>query len=157
MPLHVRQVDNGFSGSATFTPAAASHTAGDSFGTAQEFSPKLGTPGGRVRIIGASLIVSNATNETTAWTLHMFSATPASALADDAPFVLPAGDRATYQGAISLAQLVDFGDTLYIATDNIFKPIMLSSTGSVFAYLTNTITVTPGAVAHTATLHTELF
>jgi hypothetical protein len=154
MPMLVQHA-NGFSSVATFTPAATSHTNGDVVGGAQEFS-QIGPPGGRVKIIGASLLINNATIETTAWTLHLFDVTPPSAVADDGAFTFAAGDQASYLGAISLAQVVDFGSTLFIATDNIFKPVRLN-TASVWGYLVNGTTLTPGAVAHVVTLHAEAF
>jgi hypothetical protein len=142
-----------YSASAVFTPAAASHTAGDSVGVADEF--ELGAPtGSLLRIVNASMLVAGATNETSTWRLYLFSVTPPSALADDAPFVLASGDRASFLGYFDFAQLVDVGDTLYIeATPN--KVIRLTG-DSVFAYLVNLTTVSTAAVARTVTIHTTL-
>lgn len=155
MPLAVNQIGAGFSASATFTPAASSHTAGDSNGTAQEFA-QIGPPGGRIKIVGQSLLVNGGTNETTAWQLHLFNVTPPSALADTGDFVLAAGDQASYLGYLDFAQLVDIGSALYIQTNNVFKPVKLL-TSSMWGYLVNTTTVTPQAVAHVVTLHTESY
>lgn len=142
-----------YSASATFTPAAASHTAGDAVGVAAQFS--LGAPtGALLRIVSASMLVAGGTNETSTWRLYLFSVTPPSALADDAAFVLASGDRASFLGYFDFAQLVDVGDTLYIeATPD--KVIRLTGT-SVFAYLVNLTTVTTAAVARTVTIHTTL-
>lgn len=147
-----------FSGSATFTPAAASHTAGDVNGTAQEFVLRdrdgaAPIAGSHLKIITASLTILGATIETTAWTLHLYGVTPPSALADDAVFDLPSGDRASYLGSIAIAQIVDLGSTLWIE-GNPGKLMKLSGT-SVFGYLVNGTTLTPAAVAHTVTLHCE--
>lgn len=143
-----------YAASATFTPAATSHVAGDSNGVAQEFA--LGAPSGAyVRIVSANLRINSATIETTAWRLHMFNVTPPSALADDAAFLLAAGDLASYLGYIDFAQIVDMGDTLFIETTNIQKQIKLSGT-SVFGYLVNGTTLTPAAVAHIVSLQTVL-
>ena len=142
-----------FSASASFTPAAASHAAGDSVGVAAEFA--LAAPSGSLlRIVGASMLVAGGTNETSTWRLYMFSVTPPSALADDAAFTLAAGDRASFLGYFDFAQLVDVGDTLYIEATPA-KTIQLTGT-SVFAYLVNLTTVTPAAIARTVTLHTTL-
>lgn len=143
----------GYSASASFTPAAASHTAGDSVGVADEF--ELGAPtGALLKIVNASMLVAGGTNETSTWRVYLFSVTPPSALADDAAFTLASGDRASFLGYFDFAQLVDVGDTLYIeATPS--KVIKLTGT-SVFAYLVNLTTVTPAAVARTVTLHTVL-
>ncbi len=144
-----------YSASATFTPAAASHVAGDVNGGAQEFTT-IGPSAGRIKIIGASLAINGGTIETTAWQLHLFNVTPPSAVADDGAFTLASGDRASYLGYVDLAQVVDLGDTLYIQTNNIFKPVKLAGT-SLFAYLVNTTTLTPQNVAHIVTLHTESY
>lgn len=82
----------------------------------------------------------------------MFSVTPPSALADDAAFTLASGDLASYLGYIDLAQVVDFGDTLYIEANNIQKQIQLAGT-SVFGYLVNGTTLTPAAVSHIVTIN----
>lgn len=142
-----------YSASASFTPAAASHTAGDAVGVAAEFALAAPT-GSLLRIVGASMSVAGGTNETSTWRVYLFSVTPPSALADDAPFVLASGDRASFLGYFDFAQLVDVGDTLYIeATPN--KVMRLTGT-SVFAYLVNLTTVTTAAIARTVTIHTSL-
>lgn len=140
----------GKAASAVFTPAAASHTAGDVNGAAAEFA--LAAPSGCVfEIETVSLMIAGATIETTAWTLHLYSVTPPSALADDAAFDIPAGDRASYLGLVAIAQVVDYGSTLYIETQNIGKRVKLTGT-SLFGYLVNGTTLTPQAVAHTVTI-----
>ena len=145
-----------FTASATFTPAAASHTAGDSVGVAAEFVLKdnqggTPSPGSTINIISASMRIDGATVETTAWRLHMFSVTPPSALADDAAFLLASGDRASYLGYIDLSQVIDLGDTLFIEMPNINKIVTLTGT-SLFGYLVNGTTLTPQAVAHVVTI-----
>lgn len=140
-----------FVSQATFTPAAASHVAGDVVGGAQEF--KGLSSGGNVQIVSASLLVNSATIETTAWTVHLYERTPPSAIADDSPFDIPSGDQAVYLGSVAIAQLVDVGSSLYIQSDNINKGLRLSSR-SAFGYLVNGTTLTPAAVAHIVTLYT---
>lgn len=138
------------SASATFTPAAASHVAGDVNGGANKFA--LNAPSGSVfEIQSASLLIAGATIETTAWTLHLYSVTPPSAIADDAAFDIPSGDRASYLGFVSLAQVVDYGNSLYIESNNLNKRVKLTGT-SLFGYLVNGTTLTPQNVAHTVTL-----
>jgi len=148
----------GFTGSATFTPAASSHVGGDVVGGAQEFvlRDRNGAPpepGSVVKIMQASLLIAGSTIETTAWALHLHSVTPPSALADDAVFDLPSGDRASYLGSIAIAQVVDLGASLFI-DGALAKYLKLSGT-SVFGYLVNGTTLTPAAVAHTVTLLCE--
>jgi hypothetical protein len=142
-----------YSASATFTPAAASHTAGDSVGVAAEFALNAPT-GSRLKITSATLLIATGTIETTAWRLHLYNVTPPSALADDAAFLLASGDHASYLGYVDLTQVLDLGDALYIDMPNLAKQIKLSGT-SVFGYLVNGTTLTPAAVAHTVTLHTQ--
>lgn len=142
--------DTGLSATVTFTPAATSHTAGDSVGVAQELAFNAPTAS-TIRIISGTLRVNGATIETTAWRLHLFSVTPPSALADDAAFLLAAVDLPSYLGYVDFAQIVDIGDTLFIEATNIQKQITLAGT-SVFGYLVNGTTLTPQAVAHIVTL-----
>lgn len=146
-----------YSANATFTPAAASHTAGDSNGVAQEFKllDRMGgaiPAGSIVRITSASLQINGGTIETTAWRVHLFNVTPPSALADDAAFTLASGDRASYLGYVDLSQVVDLGDTLFIDMPNLNKQFKLLGT-SLYGYLVNGTTLTPQAVAHIVTLH----
>ena len=147
-----------YSASATFTPAAASHTAGDANDTAKEFvlKDRANAPpvaGSALMITSASLQISGATAEATAWRLYLFNVTPPSALADDAAFVLAAGDLASYLGYVDLGTAVDLVDNQWVETHIINKQIKLAGT-SVFGYLVNLTTLTPAAVAHIVTLHT---
>jgi hypothetical protein len=137
--------------SATFTPAAASHVGGDCHGAAGTFA--LGAPSGCVfRITDVSLRIDGGTIETTAWTLHLYNVTPPSAIADDAVFDLPSGDRSAYLGSIAIAQVVDLGATLYIKSSSAnLSTVKLSGT-SLFGYLVNGTTLTPQAVAHVVTI-----
>jgi hypothetical protein len=149
-----------FSGSATFTPAAASHTNGDVNGGAQEFklldrNGQPPAPGSHLRIVTASLMINGATIETTAWTLYLYSATPGSAIADDAAIDLPSGDRASFLGTVAIAQVVDLGATLYIEGNPGKLMKLAAGSSSVFGYLVNGTTLTPQNVAHVVTLHCE--
>jgi hypothetical protein len=146
-----------YSASAAFTPAANSHTAGDSVGAATEFvfSNMVGSKpstGAALMITSASLMIADATAAVTAWRLYLFNVTPPSALADDAAFVLAAGDRASYLGYVDIGTAVDLGSTQWVETHAINKQLKLSG-NSVFGYLVNLTTLTPAAVAHTVTLH----
>lgn len=79
--------------------------------------------------------------------LHLYSVTPPSALADNAAWDLPSGDRASYLGYVDIPQILDMGSTLFIQSDNVNKAIQLSGSASVFAYLMTTVGFTPGAVS----------
>jgi hypothetical protein len=136
----------GLVATATFTPAASSHTAGDSVGGAKALD--FGAiSGSTIRIVSATLEIDTATIETTAWTLHLYSVTPPSATADDGAWDLPSGDRASYLGSIAFVQVVDLGSTLWIETTNIQKQLVLAGTG-LFGYLVNGTTLSTAAVAH---------
>jgi hypothetical protein len=139
------------SSSATFTPAASSHTAGDVVGGAQEFA-SMGISASRIMITSASLRIDSATAQATAWTLYLFNITPPSAVADDAAHTLPSGDRASFLDKIALGTAVDEGATQYIKVDGINKQIKLAGT-SVFGYLVNNTTLSTEAVAHVVELH----
>jgi hypothetical protein len=146
-----------YSASAAFTPAAASHTAGDSVGVAAEFkfANMIGTTpevGANLMITSASLMIAGGTAEATAWRLYLFNVTPPSALADDAAFVLASGDRASFLGYVDLGTAVDLTDTQWVETHSVNKQLKMSG-ASVFGYLVNLTTLTPAAVAHTVTLH----
>ena len=143
---------SGKSASAAFTPAAAEHVAGDVHGGAGTFA--LGAPAGCVfEIQSVSMMIAGGTVETTVWTLHLFTVTPPSAIADDGAFALPSGDRASYVGFITIPQVVDYGDTLWIEAHNLGKRVKLASAGTgLFGYLVNVTTLTPAAVAHTVTI-----
>jgi hypothetical protein len=139
---------------ATFTPAATAHGIADVVGGAQEFKGMTTGTGGGVQIISASLLVNNATIETTTWRVYLYNVTPPSALADDAAFDLAAGDQASFLGYVDIAQVVDLGSTLYVQSDNLNKAIRPAGGRSVFGYLVCLAALTPGAVAHTVTLFT---
>jgi hypothetical protein len=148
-----------FSGSATFTPAATSHAGGDCFGAAQEFKilDRNGSPpasGSHIKITSLTFTQATGTNVTSVWRLHLYNVTPPSAIADDAAFDVPAGDRASYLGYVDISQLIDLGATLYIDMPSLNKQVKLLGT-SLFGYLVNVTTLTAEAVAHTVTLQCQ--
>jgi hypothetical protein len=136
----------------TFTPAAASHTAGDANGAVGTFTDMCDEIGGHIMITSASLLIAGATAEATAWRLYLFSVTPPSALADDAAFVLASGDNASFLGQIDLGTAVDLGSTQWVEVHGINKHVKLAG-NNLYAYLVNLTTLTPAAIAHTVTLH----
>lgn len=143
--------DQAASVAATFTPAASSHVAGDVNGGAQTFAA-MGLSGRPIMITGASLEIDGGTAEATAWRLYLYNVTPPSATADDGAWDLPSGDRASFLGYVDLGTAVDLGSTQWVETQGINKQVKLSGT-ALFAYLVNTTTLTPAAVAHIVTLH----
>lgn len=145
--------------SATFTPTAAAYGAGDIIEGAKafDFGAMLG---GLVEIKSASLLISHTaviSGETT-YRLHLYNVTPPSALADNAVWDLPAGDRASYLGYVDFAQVVDLGSSVFIATDNINKVIQVAGAaggGLVYGYLVTVGAFTATAAARTVTLNTK--
>lgn len=143
-----------FSSTASFTPAASSHVAGDANGAAQEFV-SVGPRQSHIMITSATLAIIGASAEATAWRLYLYNVTPPSATADDGAWDLPSGDRASFLGYVDLGTAVDLGTTQWVETHGINKHIRQTSVvGSLFGYLVNLTTVTPAAVAHTVTLYT---
>lgn len=144
-------VGQAYSASATFTPAASTHTAPACNGAAAAIA--FGAiSGSRVMITSAALEIDGATAEATAWRLYLYSVTPPSALTDTTTFDVPAGDRASYLGYVDLGTAVDLGSTQWVETNIINKQVKLAGTG-LFGYLVNLTTLTPAAVAHIVTLH----
>lgn len=90
------------------------------------------------------------------WTLHLYSVTPPSAIADNGAWNLPSDDRASYLGAVPLGILADLGSTLYVETTDQNKKVLLSGT-NLFAYLVTTTGFTPAGNSEVLklTIHTE--
>jgi hypothetical protein len=70
----------------------------------------------------------------TSFRLYLYNVTPPSALADDAPWDLPSGDRASFLGYLDLGSPVDLGSTLYVETNGNQKQVTCAS-ANVFGYL----------------------
>ena len=79
----------------------------------------------------------------TSFRLHLYSATPPSAYADNAVWDLPAGDRAAYMGYLDLGTPVDLGSTLYVKTNGINQGLALPQGGTFFGYLVTAGGYTP--------------
>ncbi len=89
----------------------------------------------------------------TLYNLYLYNVTPPSALADNAAFDIPSGDRASFLGKISLGAPVDEGSTLYIEQNGVNKQIKLSGT-HVFGYLVTVGGYQPtSAAVHKITLN----
>lgn len=136
--------------SATFTPAASAHAAGDVVGAAAEFALAANS-GGHLMITTASIMIEGGNAEATAWRLYLYGVTPPSALADDAVFDLPNGDRASFLGYVDLGTAADLGSTQWAEVTQLNKHVKLTGT-SLFGYLVCLSALTPAAVAHNVTL-----
>lgn len=144
----------GYTSTGVFTPAAAAYSAGDIMQGAVAFANVGPALGGDVLITNVRLRVDASALQASeaAYTLHLYSVTPPSALADNAAWDLPSGDRASYLGSISLGTPVDLGSTLWIETTGINKQITVPSGGSVFGYLVTAAGFTATAAARNVTL-----
>jgi hypothetical protein len=75
--------------------------------------------------------------------LHLYSEAPA-AIADNAAFNLPSGDRGKYLGYLTLGTPLDLGDTLFSEDDFLRKQIVATSS-SIFAIAQTISAFTPTA------------
>lgn len=82
----------------------------------------------------------------TSFRLHLYNVTPPSALADNAAWDLPSGDRAAYLGYIDLGTPVDVGSTLFVQASAINKVVSLK-TSSLYGYLVTNGGFTPTSAA----------
>jgi hypothetical protein len=115
----------------------------------------IGPAGKDILITTASLKidVSSVPSGMTSFRLHLYRVTPPSALADNAAWDLPSGDRAAYAGYIDLGTPVDVGATLYVQATHLNRQINLA-TDSLFGYLVTNGGYTPtSAAVKKVTLH----
>lgn len=83
--------------------------------------------------------------------LHLYTSAP-TAIADNAAFNIPSGDRAKYVGSIDIGTPVDLGDTLWAQNDDVRKQVILTG-DSVYGILQTVSAFTPTAsVVKTLTL-----
>lgn len=121
------------------------YTAGDVVGGALTF-PSMGPSAGRIMLTSTQLELDIAAIPTgmTSFFLALYNVTPPSALADNAAWDLPSGDRASFLGIVQLGTPVDLGSTLYVEQNIINKQIKLAGT-SLFGYLVTQTGYTPAA------------
>ena len=115
----------------------------------------MGPSAGRIMItsVQLELDITAVISGMTSFDLHLYNITPPSALGDNAAFDLPAGDRASYLGKISLGTPVDLGSTLYVETNSVNKQVLLAGT-SLFGYLVTVGAYTPASASvFVVTLH----
>lgn len=142
----------GYSASVDVTRPADTnaYTAGDVIGAAAaaiEF-PSMGVAGRDTIITGVELtrnVTAIISGETT-YKLQLYSVTPPSALADNAAWDLPSGDRASYLGEIDLGAIVDKGSSLRAEVANVNKQVRLART-SLFGYLVTVGAYTPASAS----------
>lgn len=116
--------------------------------TAAAFTfPNMGPPGGEIIITSAALEkdVAAVPSGQSSYRLYLYNVTPPSALADNAAFDLPSGDRASFLGFLDIGAPVDLGSTCYVRSDNIGMQVRLAASGSLFGYLVTSGAYTPGS------------
>lgn len=138
-PLPVDLASDGRRAAVTVTRPAnvTAYTAGDVVGGVITF-PAIGPAAGHVLITSADVRydVTAIPPGLTTSRLHLYSVTPPSALADNAAWDLPAGDRAAYIGYVDFTVFTDLGSTLFTQVDGLNKQVMLAAaSSSLFGYL----------------------
>jgi hypothetical protein len=140
--------------SGSFTPAAASYTAGNIIGVAQEFvftdRRGLTLPAGSVvRLISVvtKIAASALISGEGAYTAHTYNVTPPSARTDNAAWLRAAGDLPAYRGSIALGTPVAAGGTCYLKTQLGDVQDFEVTGNSLFLELVNAGTFTAAAIA----------
>lgn len=142
---------------ATFTPTATAYGGGDVIEGAKAFVGAGPSAGGAVLLVGTVLEVAHTAliASEAGYTLEIYSVTPPSALADNAVWDLPSGDRASHLASIALGTPVDKGSTLKVEQDfAASKMLAVPVGGSLFGYLVTAGAFTPTAAARKVTLRT---
>ena len=141
----------GYSSQPTVTRPAdtTAYTAGDVVGAAAAAITfaSIGPANGQIIITDVDYRVdlTAVPGGMTSFRLHLYNATPPSALADNAPWDLPSGDRASYLGYIDLGTPLDVGSTLFIQTSGVNKKLAMGTTTSLFGYLVTNGGYTPAS------------
>lgn len=102
------------------TPYTAGDVVSTEAGEIMEF-PSVGTANEMLVILGARLRIdldAAVAAGITGYRLHLYNAAP-TAIADNAPYNLPAADRAKYLGYITISTPIRLDDTQYAQDDNI--------------------------------------
>jgi hypothetical protein len=138
----------------TRTNDTAAYAAGDVIGTGTGAAGAVltfaaaGPSGGNLLITGADLMPALAAVPAgmTSFRLHLYDASPASALGDNAAWDLPSGDRANYLGYVDLGTPVDVGSTLWVQNDGIKRQVTLANASTtLYGYLVTVGGFTPAA------------
>ncbi len=143
----------GYKGTASFTRPAntTTYTASDVIGgspTAVITIPTIGASGGHIMLTSCDMRIDVAAVPSGMGNmrLYLYSATPPSALADNAAWDLPSGDRTAYIGYVDLGTPADLGSTLFTQVDQINKQVQLATGAtSLYAYLTSVGSFAPAA------------
>ena len=148
----------GYKGISTVTRAAntTTYTAGDVVGGVLTIT-NVGPINGQVFLTSARLLenISAVPSGQTSFRLHLYSSSPASAIADNSPHTLGSGDRAAYLGYVDLGTpaLVGTGTgSPYTQVDQVNKQIEMPAGTSIFGYLVTAGALVPAANSETYSL-----
>lgn len=124
------------------------YTAGDVVGGLITFPNAALGGGGNIFVNFVSLLWNLAAvpSGMTSFRLHLYSSQP-SAIADNAAWDLPSGDRAAYLGYIDLGTPIDVGSTLYVQTvgSNLTMQQVAAISSSLYGYMVTNGGYTPGS------------
>lgn len=100
------------------TAYTAGDVVGDTGGSAILTLSTIGPAGGYILIQSAALVFSDSSvpSGMGAFRIHLYNSTP-TAIADNAPFDLTSGERASYMGYIEFNAPQDLGSTIYTQLD----------------------------------------
>jgi hypothetical protein len=103
------------------------------------------TSGQNGMLLSADIIglIASVPSGMTTFRLHLYNASPGSAHADNAPFDLASGDRASYLGFVSIGQIVDYGQSIYAQSDALNRPFDLDASANLYGYLETIGAFTP--------------
>lgn len=110
----------------------------------------IGPSGGHIMVTSVDILVhiSSVPTGMSTFRLHLYDATPPSALADNAQFDIPSGDRNNYLGFISLDAPTDRGSSLHVQMVGVNQQYKLASgSSSLFAYLETVGGYTPNSAS----------
>ena len=136
------------------TAYAINDAIGDTGGSAiLAFTNMCRSGGGEIYITSVELELDVATSTIGATTLRLYNANP-TAIADNAAWDIPSGDRGKYLGKVKLGTPVDEGSTMFVDNDQINKQITMTGT-TLYAILTTDTAFTPAsATVKRITVHT---
>jgi hypothetical protein len=108
----------------------------------------IGLPDDATRILQSTLEIDHTAVFTsmTGVRLQLYSRTPPSALLDNDPWVLPAGDRASYMGYIDLGTPVDVGSTVFVQATSL-NTVIVPPSDTIYAYAVTIAGCTAPAVS----------
>lgn len=145
-----------YTGTATITRAANTtpYTAGDVYGAAFTIANIGGTAGfTKLNLIRILFNIGALPAGMGNFKVHIYSAAPPSAIADNGAWTFNSGDRASYLVEIDLGTpVLKGGGTVVLQKDNLEKILKIATGTSLFGYLVTDGAFTPAANSETASL-----